>query len=80
MGRTQQTKTDVVVPVVRVVVVAVGAMGIVLDVVPGPTTHSPAVRLREPYAGYYRQHDITTKAIYSILKNAAGALRALLYR
>jgi hypothetical protein len=55
-------------------------MGIVLVVVPGATTHSPAGRHREPRAGHYRHHILTTKAICCKLKNANGALRAPLCR
>ena len=41
-GRTQQPKTDEVVPEVRVVEAAEGATGNEPEVVPGPTTQSPA--------------------------------------
>ena len=64
VGPTQQTKTDVVVAVVRVVVVAVGAAGIVLVVVPGPATHSPAVRHREPRAGNADTITLPQKAFF----------------
>ena len=45
-GRTHHTKTDIVVPVVRVVPVAVGAARVVLVVVPGPAAQHPRTRSR----------------------------------
>ena len=48
MGRATHTKTDVVVTVVRVDVVAVGRARVVLVVVPGAAAHNPPVGPREP--------------------------------
>ena len=44
MGHATHAKTDVVVPVVGVVVVAVAAARVVLVVVPGPAAHRTAAR------------------------------------
>ena len=45
---THQPKADVVVTVVRIVVVAVGATGVVLVVVPGPAAQHTPDRTRLP--------------------------------
>ncbi len=58
MGRTQHSKTDIVVPVVRVVVVAVGRTPVVLVVDPGAAAQHTTSRLREPRTVYHQHGSI----------------------
>ena len=76
VGRATHTKTDVVVTVVRVDVVAEGRARVVLVVVIGAAAHNPAVGPREPRRPKTSIRSLPQKSLNFSKKIAYGALRA----